>query len=125
MRSLLVAVVVGVMTAGCSGPSHAPVAGRVTFDQTDLPDGEIQFVHENPAFGPEAGPISGGRFDLKARPGKNKVRITAARSIGKKGGFEFSENYVPARYNDSTELTADIPNAGNPDLLFELKSDKK
>lgn len=125
MRVLVFAAAAALVAAGCSGPTHAPVAGRVTLDQADLPDGEIQFVHENPAFGPEAGPIAGGRFDLKARPGKNKVRITAARMTGKKGGFDFFENVVPARYNETTELTADIPNGGSPDLLFELKSDKK
>lgn len=124
MRALVVATA-ALVVAGCAGPTHVPVAGRVTFDQAQLPDGEIQFVHENPAFGPEAGPIVDGRFELKARPGKNQVRITAARSIGKKGGFEFSENYIPTRYNETTELSADIPTAGRADLLFELKSDKK
>jgi hypothetical protein len=125
VRALALAAVAALAAAGCAGPSHVPVAGRVTFDQAELPDGEIQFVHENPAFGPEAGPIVNGRFELKARPGKNAVKITAARSIGKKGGFDFAENYVPARYNDSTELSADVPSGGRSDLVFELKSEKK
>ena len=112
MRALVLAASAVLAAAGCAGPTHHPVAGRVTFDRAELPDGEIQFVHENPAFGPEAGPIVNGRFELKVRHGKNAVKITAARSIGKKGGFEFSENYIPARYNDSTELTADVPAGG-------------
>lgn len=125
MRVLTIVAAVALTAAGCSGPTHAPVAGRITLDQTDLPDGEIQFVHENPAFAPEAGPIAGGRFELKARPGKNKVRITSPKSIGKKGGFDFFAESVPARYNESTELTADVPAGGKSDFVFELKSEKK
>ena len=75
--------------------------------------------------GPEAGPVTNGRFELAVRPGNNKVRITATRSTGVKGGFEFFENVVPARYNDRTELTADVPPGGTTALSFELKSDKK
>lgn len=125
MPRYAMAAVLGLAAAGCSGDRPVPVAGRVTLNGADLPQGEIQFVPDDPARGPEAGPIADGRFDLLARPGKYKVRVTATKSVGYKGGFEYFESIVPARYNDNTELTAEIPSGGRKDLRFELKSDKK
>jgi hypothetical protein len=125
MRRYAIAAALGLAAAGCSGDRPVPVAGRVTLDGADLAQGEIQFVPDDPARGPEAGPVTNGRFELAARPGKHKVRVTAAKSTGFKGGFEYFESIVPARYNDATELTADVPAGGSRELKFELRSDKR
>lgn len=125
MRRLIVFTAAALLLAGCSPPKPVPVSGRVTLDGEDLAEGDIEFVSDNPAFGPEAGKVAQGRFELQARPGKNKVKITATRKLPPKGGFDYFESVIPAKYNEQTELTADVPGEGRSDLLFELKSDKK
>ncbi|MDY3557570.1 hypothetical protein R5W23_000097 [Gemmata sp. JC673] len=117
--------------AGCGGPSVVKVSGRVTLDGKGVEDGEIVLVPTDPKLGPDAGKITGGRFELMAKPGAKKVEIRANREItGKKDGamgspFKTFESIIPDRYNDRSELTLDVPTTDVTEKLFELKSEKR
>ena len=73
---------------------------------------------------PAAGKIKDGRSRLRARPGKNKVQIRAARAApGKPDRLMGAtrRGYIPAKYNSSTTLEEEVwPSQAN-ELTFELK----
>lgn len=124
LATLLFVALVG---CGPSGPLMYPVSGTVTFDGEPLPDGYISFVPENPSLAPQAGPISAGRFDFRARPGLNKVQIQAAKFIGpeiKVMGLRPKEMYIPKEYNRETTLSAEVTAEGKNQYTFELKSEE-
>lgn len=110
---------VAMLLSGCGGddgPAMSPVMGTVTFDGQPVKDGDILFVSDNPAFGSDAGKIVDGKFSLMAKHGKVKIKIMASRELAgpaKKGamGEELkpTEQFIPPCYNDSTNLTADVP----------------
>ncbi|OWK39690.1 hypothetical protein [Fimbriiglobus ruber] len=101
------------LTAGCgeSGPKKYDVSGALKYDGREVADGEIVFFPEDKSAGPEAGKITNGKYTLRAREGRNRVEIRAIRKVpGKKGpmGEDWVENFIPAAYNEKTQLTADV-----------------
>ncbi|WP_439623875.1 hypothetical protein [Gemmata sp.] len=118
------------LAVGCPDAGSRPVTvrGTVTLDGTPVERGEIVFDPATPgANGSDAGTVADGRFELQVSPGPKLVRIRATRpakfkaAIGPSGG-PLAENYVPARYNRNTELSADVaPGAAN-ELRFELRT---
>lgn len=131
-QKLVFAICLAILAAGCSGgdgPATYPVAGTVTFDGQPIKEGDILFVSDNPAFGPDAGKITDGRFSLMAKEGKMRVKITAVRELpgpAKKGamGEEIkpSEQFIPPCYNDKTTLTVNVPLADGKEIEFALAS---
>jgi hypothetical protein len=126
LRLLLVGLmcVVPALT-GCGPSEFETVTGAVTFDGQPLPTGDIIFQPADPKYGPDAGKIINGKFTLQVRPGSRKVVIRAARMVpGKKGpmGEDAHEDYIPAKYNDDTTLTAEVKPGGNNDFSFPLTS---
>jgi hypothetical protein len=121
--------------AGCGGgPDRLGVAGQVTLDGQPLPDGEIVFRPTATTQGPSvAGSIENGAYDIADErgpvAGSYAVTITAERKTGRKikadilgnATTDQYEQYLPARYNDKTELTAEIAESRD-DLDFELTS---
>jgi len=120
----LAAVLLAAVGCGSSGPNVYEVTGTVTFDNDPLPEGDITFFPEEKDVGPDAGKIKEGQYRVKVKGGKKKVQIRATRPVpGKKGpmGEQAIEDYIPARYNDKTELTADVGD-GKTEHSFTLKS---
>jgi hypothetical protein len=116
----LLAVVAG---CGPSGPKMVEVTGAVKFDGKDVTEGDITFVPEDKTVGPEGGKITDGRYKLKVKEGKNRVRILATRGApGKKGpmGEDFVEQYIPKQYNEETTLSADVT-SGKTEHDFDLR----
>jgi hypothetical protein len=122
-------LLVVVLLPGCStGPRTYKVSGTVTFDGKPLPDGDILFISLDKATGPVAAKIRDGRFELKAREGKKRVEVSAARILpGSKvrgaGGEPVAEEYLPESYNNKSTLTAAV--AARDDNNFEFKLDSK
>ena len=117
-----------VFGVGCRAKiEKVPVEGNVSFEGNPLPTGDILFFHSNPDFGPEAGKIENGRYACLARPGKNRVEITAAKIIPGGalggGGEPVPEDYLPERYNRQTELSADVELVGENRFNFELRGE--
>ena len=85
--------------------------------------------------GPSAGgPISEGRFSISRDrgpfAGEFRVAITATRETGKmlnhpdEGPIPLTKQYLPARYNSKSELTANVKASEKNVFEFELTSQK-
>src|SRR5262245_3253850 len=110
--------------AGCgsSAPQPVAVSGTVNLDGKPLPDGKITLIGEEGGT-PETLDIKEGKFETKALPGKKRVEIRAFRPGEKvKMGDMWLEagqvNYLPARFNTKSKLTAEVTASGiNPNTF--------
>ncbi|WP_417383537.1 hypothetical protein [Gimesia sp.] len=141
MKSLLLlsSVVLGLTFSGCSssepGPERVIVTGNVTFDGKPVSQGEIWFIPAAGREAPQAGAIiKEGQYRVENKGGVPigacQVKITADRpkedvKIVADGGPEEipTTQYLPARFNDKTELTVEIESSSEPVTKdFDLKS---
>jgi hypothetical protein len=121
------------MCPGC-GSNRNTIEGAVTFDGQPVERGSITFEPAS-GEGPSAGgTIQNGRYKIDAdgiTPGEMVVRISAARSTGKKveagppepPGTMVDEvrPYIPANYNERSVLTVQVK-PGKTTQDFALKS---
>lgn len=123
----MLAVTTVLMVAGCSrGPKTAAVSGTVTFNGEAVQDGYIYMVPVKPGKALDAGPIVNGRFSFRTLPGEKRVRIEAARAVPGRMApnavgemVPVNEQYLPAQFNERSELTADLK-AGVNRVDFKL-----
>ena len=123
--------------AGCSAESPCLLSGQVTFDGSPVPDGNIRLnpIGDTPGSGGAAKIVEGKyeiSLDAKMLAGKHEVLISATRSTGRQiraenmnGGPSTTEQivqYIPERYNTSTELLVDLE-PGENTANFDLRSD--
>jgi hypothetical protein len=127
---------------GCgSSLPFAPVSGKVTMNGQPLANATVNFQPIAPQGKMEVAPGSAGATDEKgeyhlqgatgqdgAWVGKHRVMISlvttkagAAEGPTERGGPP-QENKIPARYNDKTELTFEVPSGGSTKADFALKS---
>jgi hypothetical protein len=120
---------------GCGGgPERLSVGGQVTLDGQPIPDGEIVFRPAAPTKGPTAaGSIENGAYLIPENrgpvAGSYAVSIEAMRKTGRKikadilgdAKTDQYEQYLPARYNEQTTLSAEISDSRD-DLDFDLTS---
>jgi len=115
--------------ASLVGCSHEPrlhaVSGSVTLEGQPIPDGDILFITPDGTRGPDPAKVVGGKYELKTTAGKKRVEISASkiRPGGARGagGEPVAEEYVPARYNTQSELTAEVQAQQKNRIDFELK----
>ena len=123
-------------SVGCGrSGGRTPLEGTVTFDGAPLPEGTIEFQPIQGTGGPSTGgPIVEGEFRIDpgdgVKPGKFRVSITAQRSSGKTQVIvytgeevEIPEQYLPAKYNQRSELEVEVKAQGNEPFVFDLKSE--
>ncbi|MCE9561198.1 MAG: hypothetical protein K8U57_04010 [Planctomycetes bacterium] len=98
----------------------ATVTGNVTFDGKPIPDGDITFSDPENKVAPDGGKIKNGVYTMSVRPGKKKVDIRASKleklPAGQKGAMgetEMPVDYIPGKYNQKSELTADVATGAN------------
>lgn len=120
-----------VLPIGCGGEQGlGKVEGVVKLDGKPLPDASVEFT---PADG--KGLTSYGRTDQNgayymmatrsdygAALGKNKVRISTYEITDTDGKRTVIQEKVPIKYNQSTELEADVQSGSNS-LDFDLKTE--
>jgi len=114
---------------GC-GDSPEPtytVTGTVTLDGTPLPSGEILFQSDEDLKAgrpPAVGKVENGKYEVKATVGKHKVEISSRKETGPKDetGVAPATETIPAKYNEKTELTADVKANDSNKFDFPLKS---
>lgn len=124
-----------VAVAGCGpGDNRQPLAGSVTLDGKPLEKGVITLFPQG--AGSTAGcEILAGKYSLDtqtgATPGKYRVEILAFRPTGKseydvdqKKQVSLEEQYLPSRYNNDSELQAEVVAGGKNVFDFGLKSGK-
>ena len=127
----LIAPIFFVALTGCGGGSGAAVGGSVSLDGAPLDEATITFV---PASGGQRqaawAPVTGGKYAIESSSGlgtgKFRVEIRAVRSgSGKANANEptlmTAKDIVPARYNDKSDLSAEIKPGKNA-ADFDLKS---
>ena len=128
VRAVLFLLAAIALSGGCGGSGAGEVSGTVTYDGKIVEQGTISFV---PADG--SGPTSGaaitdGKYSVQKVPvGKAKVTIEGVKSTGKKKMYDdpkaplvqTSEDYIPAKYNKTTELLYEVK-SGLQTKDFEL-----
>ncbi len=125
--SRLTVVFALLLFAGCAGDGKYPVSGTVTWNGEPIPDGHIIFTPVDAALGPDAVQFSAGKFSFRASPGEKRVEIFADRPLGKPDpvmNVVAHEQYIPTRYNEETELVADVTPGGSNDFQFDLVEQK-
>jgi hypothetical protein len=117
--------------AGCGTrdlPRYA-VTGTVTFEGEPVPKGDVQLLPLAAPRGPDATRITAGQFATRSIAGKHRVEIRALRPLpgGQLDGFGLpaTEAYIPARYNESSELEVEVTPAGPNDFRFDLMGQRR
>lgn len=127
MSSLRLLVISVLLLCGCGGPAGplgdpvVTVSGNVTLDGQPLPNGQIWLV-ETGREPPRnyIGAIQGGAFQCEAPPGSVRVEI---RSYKETSLEEEAQQIIPVRYNEASELTAELQPDAPANLSFHLESD--
>lgn len=125
--AVLVFLSVLALVAGCGGDglTRGSVNGQVTFEGQPVANGTIVFTPTGGTKGPVAmTEISNGQYTITNHApvvGKHSVKIEGVRDTAKKDelGRVIGEQYIPAKYNQKTTLTADIAKGANT-LDFKL-----
>jgi hypothetical protein len=121
--------------AGCSrSAGRQSLEGTVTLDGAPLAEGSILFLPQRDTTSPTCGgKISQGQFSILPKDGAAcgtfRVQITAVRTTGRRvtrpqdgQQMDETEQFIPARYNQSSELTATVGDTGCNRFEFALKS---
>jgi hypothetical protein len=141
-RSLALLIVAAAL--GCGGSTSydvAPVSGVVTLDGQPVPEAHVVFQpiggEDNLTPGPSSSgqADSQGRFELKtirdepgAVVGNHRVLITTPRPeqdwANDSGiGAPVHKEIIPARYNENSGLTFDVPADGTTTADFKLTTE--
>jgi hypothetical protein len=139
-RRLALATLVCLPLAGCGSPAPyglASVSGTVTLDGAPVPYTQVTFMPKGSAENPNPGPGSvavcdeSGKFELKTVNGESGavigphiVKISAKGPPPSRASDESQgpppKDAFPARYNDATELTFEVPAEGTTAADFKL-----
>lgn len=122
---------------GPEGPATVTVTGSVSLDGKPVTSGQIIFHDVAGVEKAYAGVIEDGEFSFPSTTGQKKVSITSPQEVagssiivgGTPGDPVSAENpapqileSIPAKYNDQTELTANVTTTGDNTFPFELTS---
>ena len=127
------------LIAGCAGGDglpREPISGVVTLGGEPLAAGSIQFIPADLTKGtPASGEIQGGKFVIPPErgpvPGEYRVVISGGASapvpVDEAPGASPSPtpDPVPAKYNISSTLVAEIKAGGSNTLEYALDKQKK
>jgi hypothetical protein len=123
-KALHISLILGlVVSLGCSRPDTVEVSGLVEWEAAPIPQGDIVFFSRDPHVPAAAGKIIDGAYRFRTKAGEKRVEIRSFRLSGKKTslGRPIGEMYIPKRYNDESELTADVTLGGENKFDFKLK----
>ena len=135
LNVMLVLVICG--CGGPEGPATVTVTGSVSLDGKPVTSGQIIFYDVAGVEKAYAGVIEDGEFSFPSTAGQKKVSITSPQEVagssiivgGTPGDPVSAENpapqileSIPAKYNDQTELTANVNTSGDNTFPFELTS---
>jgi len=121
----LVACVSLVWLSGCGGDGKKPedpraaVKGTVSLDGKPMPTGQITFISgTNP---PRIFEISGGSYSGEAYVGKNRIQIALMKDDPAATTSPATQiNVLPAKYDASSKLSADVAADGANNFDFKL-----
>jgi hypothetical protein len=116
--------------AGCGAhDGTVEVKGTVTLDSAPLQTGAIRFVPVDRKTKTAGGPITAGMYSVRVPVGTMEVSISSPKIVGKKKLYDtpdsremdVTEEVLPARYNEETELRLEVP-AGGVEKNWDLKN---
>jgi len=127
-RCLLVALASVWLLTGCGKDSGTRLTGTVIFDGKPLESGSILFQQKTSGRA-EAGGIVNGKFSIAARSplpsGSYSVVISSPGplppGVHKRGDLPGAPQTIPARYNEQTELVAEVKEGRRNDFAFALE----
>lgn len=137
---LLLVVTLLAASAGCNGGKLTVVQGSVTVNGQPLESGAISLTPISGQGAAAGAEISQGKFEIRASgltAGEYSAAINAFRRTGKKTWdgmgderapasqkhyVEETEQYLPAKYNAQTELTATLLAGQVNQLKFDLNA---
>jgi hypothetical protein len=127
---LLVMIVVPCLAAvGCGAAGPAKVSGMVSLDGEPIEEGRIAFAPQDGQGTTAEAVITKGAYAAEVPAGKKIVKIVGMRVVEERPAYagdpnspmiKVTKNYVPAKFNDQSELTRDVTSSTKMD--FELKS---
>jgi hypothetical protein len=133
---VVMSLLIALQGCGGGGVQFAPVSGKVTMDGKPLAKVSVVFIPLPKPGSDVAGDTAGGvtdengQYTLKtstrdgmrdgAQVGKHKVSISLTETRGE-GDRSVTRQLLPKKYNDYTELTADV-SSGSNQKDFDLKS---
>jgi hypothetical protein len=131
MRKVLFLVCCAIIGAGCSGGGSGKtkytISGKVELDGKALEEGDITFIPKTEGLHPGGGKINGGSYSVELEDGNYSVKIVAMKRVplakgepSVSGEKDKLVSIIPDRYNEKTELTAQVSGATRKD--FQLKS---
>lgn len=117
--------VVAVTVCGCGGKGGVPVTGTVTFEGQPVEAGAISFVPTDGHGVSEGAVITKGEFNAVVTPGAKRVEIRASRPVAPSANDPdakyLREDFIPARFNDSSQLTAEVSADHENSMKFDLR----
>jgi hypothetical protein len=136
--SAVVLSALGVWAGGCgdSGPKRHGVSGTVTYKGQPIKSGLISFIPEGSEASAGGASITDGKYDIPDKAGlpagKYEVSINVPTAGGKKkavaedeapgsGGEKETRETLPVKYNENTELKAEVKDDGDNTFDFNLK----
>lgn len=118
------------LLTGCpddkKGAKTAQVSGTVNLDGKPLAEGDITFAGD-PGTAPDTLKVTNGAFQGAVKLGKKKVEVRAYKKekpppTATGGVQEVLVNYIPAKYNTETTLTAEVTDGGVNPSTFDVQS---
>lgn len=123
----MICLVLLIALVGCGGRSTGQrqysVSGKVTVDGKPLEIGDLSLVPSDGVGGAFGAEIVDGAFRIKTTAGPKTVRIESYRlsqTLVGPDGKPGTEQFLPARYNSKSTLTATIPDGDQVPLEFIL-----
>ena len=122
----------GILFLGCvKKDARFEIHGRVTYESDSIAEGKILFLPVDESRPQAIAQIVDGEYKTDASggvfPGEYKVQVFGYRGTGKvqdlgplHGEQEQQVQYVPAKYNDLTELTAQM-SSDKSEYNFDLQ----
>lgn len=128
MRLIFCFILLALSIQACfqgTGSNESEVSGFIKLDGEPLPEGTITFISADNTTHSAQGKIQNGKYVVIVPVGEKQVEIHASRWTGKpyeKYDIIETEQYLPAIYNENSQLTAEVTSAQNIQLDFELDS---
>jgi hypothetical protein len=123
----VVALIATPLAAGCSGDGLVTSTGTVTCDGRPLADGAISFHPLEAGAAPQGSRVVAGAYRIRGRPGRQRVEIVASRP--RAGAAELTpgmrplEQFLPSRYNSTSQLGAEVTARGRNVFNFDLQTE--
>ena len=123
------AATLALVNGGCGGEQGMQeVSGTVTYNGQPVDRGEIRLISLEAGESTDAGVIIAGRFSFLASGGTRRVEIRGSRPLPAQQQTEpemglMYEDYIPARFNTQSTLSAEIGKDDSHELRFDLARD--